>query len=395
MAAPLQGVKVVDLSRALAGPYCTMMLGDLGAEVIKIEMPGRGDDTRGWGPPFLQGESAYYLAVNRNKKSVTLNLRSARGRDILFKFIHNADVLVENFSAGTMNKLGLSYDRVREVNPRIIYCSISGFGQSGPDYQKPAYDLILQGRGGWMSFTGPVGGPPTKVGIAIADLTSGMFAAYAIMVALFHRERTGEGQMIDTSLLDGQVALLTFQAGSYFATGKAPTWMGNRHPMLTPYEPYETADGYVNVAVGNEAMWQRFCQALNLEHLVDDERFRRNSDRLRHREELEAVLSARFRQFKSEEILSILDAAEIPCGPINNLEQVFNDPQVQYLGLHQKVEHPTIGQLDLTGIPYRFSATPGEIRLPPPLLGQHTEEVLIAMGFSGEEIEALRRAGDI
>ena len=395
MAAPLQGIKVVDLSRALAGPYCTMMLGDLGADVIKIEMPGRGDDTRGWGPPFLNGEAVYYLSVNRNKKSVTLNLRSERGKKILFKLIKGADVLVENFSAGTMAKLGLPYDRVRDVNPRIVYCSISGFGQSGPDCQKPAFDLILQGRGGWMSFTGPVGGPPTKVGIAIADLASGMFAAYAILAALFCRERTGVGQMIDTSLLDGQVALLTFQAGAYFATGRAPTWIGNRHPMLTPYEPFETADGYVNVAVGNDAIWQRFCRALSLEHLIDDERFRRNADRIEHREELEAILSERFRQFTSAEMLGILEAADVPCGPINNLEQVFNDPQVQHLGLHQSVEHPTIGKLDVTGIPYRFSATPGEIRLPPPLLGQHTEEVLTALRYGREDIEALRRDGDI
>lgn len=246
-----------------------------------------------------------------------------------------------------------------------------------------------------MSFTGPVGGPPTKVGIAIADLASGMFAAYAILAALFYRERTGLGQMVDTSLLDGQVALLTFQAGAYFATGRAPTWIGNRHPMLTPYEPFETADGYVNVAVGNDAIWQRFCRALSLEHLIDDERFRRNADRIEHREELEAILSERFRQFTSAEMLRILEAADVPCGPINNLEQVFNDPQVQHLGLHQKVEHPTIGELDLTGIPYRFSATPGEIRLPPPLLGQHTEEVLTALGYGREDIEALRRDGDI
>ncbi len=390
---PLEGIKVLDLTRALAGPYCSMMLGDMGADVLKVEMPRTGDETRAWGPPFINGESGYFLSVNRNKKGMTLNLKDERGKEILAKLTARSDVVLQNFSPGTLEKLGFDYARMQALNPRIVYCAISGFGQSGPAANKAAYDQILQGLGGLMSITGPVGGPPIKVGVPIADIVSGMFAAYAVMVALFHRERTGLGQMIDTSLLDGQVALLTFQAQRYFITGKAPGWGGNRHPLIAPYELFKTKDSYVNIAVGNDSLWARFCQALGLEQYVADARFRTNPDRLANREALTAIIEERFSQFTTEEIVAILDKVGVPSGAVHNLAEVFADPQVAHLGLEQVIAHPTVGALHQTGIPYRFSETPGEIRLPPPLLGQHTGEVLRELGYSTEDAERLRQEG--
>ncbi len=270
---PLAGVKVVDLTRVMVGPYCTMMLGDLGADVVKIEIPGRGDDTRHWGPPFLDTESVYYLSVNRNKRSIALDLKQDAAKEVLWRLIDDADVLVENFSPGTLDRLGFGYEMVKERKAEIVYAAISGFGQSGPDYQRTAYDLIVQGTSGMMSITGHPGGPPTRLGVPIADIGGGMFAAYAIVAALFDRERTGEGSYVDVSMLGGQVALLTYQAGLYLSTGATPGQLGNAHPMIAPYDTFRTADGYVNIAVGNNALWERFCTALALTHLLEDERF--------------------------------------------------------------------------------------------------------------------------
>jgi crotonobetainyl-CoA:carnitine CoA-transferase CaiB-like acyl-CoA transferase len=393
MAAPLEGIRVLDLTRALAGPFCTVMLADMGADVVKVETPGKGDDSRGWGPPFQGGESSYFLSLNRNKRSITLNLKQRAGQQVFRRLLERADILIENFSPGTMERLGFSYETVRQIRPDIIYCSISGFGQIGPSAQKPAYDLILQGMGGIMSITGPVGGPPTKVGVAIADTVAGMFAAYAIALALYHRQLTGQGQYIDTSLLDGMVAILTFQAARYFATGIPPAPEGNRHPNIAPYESLATADGYINVAVGNEAIWSRFCAALGLEQVQKDPRFATNAQRLAHRDELVAILEERTRQYESPYLLQLLEEAGVPAGPIRNLKELFEDPQVEVLGLKQQVQHPSAGTITLTGIPYRFSATPGSIRRPPPRLGEHTIEVLSELGYTQAEIERLREEG--
>lgn len=393
MSGPLTGVRVLDLTRALAGPYCSMMLGDMGADVLKVEIPKTGDETRAWGPPFVNGESGYFLSVNRNKRGMTLNLKDARGQEILAKLMARADVALQNFSPGTMEKLGFAYQRIKALNPRIVYCAISGFGQSGPSAGKAAYDQILQGLGGLMSVTGPVGGPPIKVGVPIADIASGMFAAYAVMVALFHRERTGQGQMIDTSLLDGQVALLTFQAQRYFLSGQAPGWGGNCHPLIAPYELFKTKDSYINVAVGNDSLWARFCQALGLEQYMNDPRFKANPDRLANREALVAIIEKRFSRSPTAEIVPLLTGVGVPVGAVHNLAEVFADPQVAHLGLEQVMQHPTVGALHQTGIPYRFSESPGALRLPPPLLGQHTDEVLQDLGHGPGEIGRLRQEG--
>ncbi len=395
MSAPLAGLTVLDLTRALAGPYCSMMLGDMGADVLKVEMPRTGDETRAWGPPFVSGESGYFLSVNRNKRGMTLNLKDARGKAILEKLVARADVLLQNFSPGTLEKLGFPFERLQALNPRLIYCAISGFGQTGPFAVKAAYDQILQGMGGLMSLTGPVEGPPTKVGIPIADIVSGMFAAYAVMVALLHRERTGRGQMIDTSLLDGQVALLTFQAQRYFLDGKAPGRGGNCHPVIAPYELFKTKDSYINVAAGNNSLWSRFCQALGLTQYVEDPRFRGNPERVANRAALVAIIEERFSRSTTAEIVALLDAVGVPCGAVQNLAEVFADPQVTHLGLAPLMQHPSVGPLHQTGLPYRFSDSPGELRLPPPLLGQHTTEVLEGLGYGREAIDTFRQEGVI
>jgi formyl-CoA transferase len=386
----LTGIRVVDLTRVMSGPYCTMMLADMGADVIKIEQPGKGDDTRAWGPPFIEGESAYYLSVNRNKRSITLNLKSEAARAILWRLIDSADVLVENFSPGTATRLGFGYEAVRARRPAIVYCSISGFGQQGPARDRTAYDLIVQGMSGLMSVTGPVGGEPTKFGVPIADIAAGMFGAYAIVSALFHRERTGEGQYIDTSMLGGQLALLTYQAAIYFATGETPRSTGNAHPIVAPYETFKTRDGYVNIACGNDAIWSRFCDAMGLEHLRDDPRFASNAGRITNLPALAALIEEAFSSYDTAEIVHRLDAASVPCGPIYTLPEVFSDPQVRYYRLRQSVGHPTLGEIDQIGFPFQLSRTPCEIRHAPPILGQHTEDVLRELGYQPEEIADYR-----
>jgi formyl-CoA transferase len=396
MSQPLTGVRVLDLTRAMTGPYCTLMLGDMGADVIKVEIPGRGDEARGWGPPFVEGgESAYFLSVNRNKRSITLDLRSEAGKEVAWRLIEWADVLVENFSPGTMERLGLGADAARARNPRLVFCSISGFGQTGPGRDKTAYDVIVQGMSGLMSITGMEDGPPIKFGVPIADITAGMFAAFAVVNGLYQRERTGEGTRVDTSMLGAEVALLTWQAGSYFATGQAPRREGNKHAIITPYSTYPTGDGYVNVAVGNDNLWQRFCEALGWEDLLADPRFTTNRDRRTNRAELEAIIEERFGQTTTAAIVATLEPVGVPCGPIYDIAQVFADPRTQHLELERRVEHPTAGSVQQTGFPYRLSPGDCAIRRPPPLLGQHTDEVLAELGYDAAAIARLRAAAAV
>jgi crotonobetainyl-CoA:carnitine CoA-transferase CaiB-like acyl-CoA transferase len=396
-AAPLKGITVIDLTRVMTGPYATMMLGDLGADVIKVELPGKGDDTRLWGPPFVQGEASYFLTVNRNKRSIALNLKSDGGREILWKLIDSADVLVENFSPGTMDRLGFGFDAVHERNASLIYASISGFGQTGPSRSRTAYDLIVQGMSGMMSVTGEEGGMPTKLGIPIADIAAGMFSAYAIAGALYGRERDLErlGHKVDTSMLGGQVALLTYQAGIYFTTGQTPTMLGNRHPIITPYDTFPTADGYVNIAVGNDAIWVRFCNAMGLEAERDDPRFRTNADRCEHREVLYGILNEMFSRHITEEVVSILDKAAVPCGPIHDVAEVIADPQLEDQHLVRTVPHATLGEVQVTGMPYHFDGAAPDIRYGPPILGEHSESILSSLGYSPAEVESLVQSGAV
>ncbi|HBK78750.1 MAG TPA: hypothetical protein DDZ83_03540 [Nitrospinae bacterium] len=396
MAGALQGIRVLDLTRILSGPYCTMMLGDMGADVIKVENPEGGDDTRGWGPPFLNGVSTYYISINRNKKSLTLNLKHEKGKEILADLIRRSDVVAENFRPGTLDKLGFAWEEIQRINPRAILTSVSGFGHTGPRASEPGFDIVIQGEGGLMSITGEPDGPPTKVGASVADIVAGMLAAQGTILALYHREKTGRGQKVDISMLDGQVALLTYHANSYFATGNIPPRRGNKHPSITPYETYTCADGYLNLGVGNDSLWQRFCDSMELSEIRDDPRFAVNTDRVKNREALAGLLVPLFADLKVAPTLAALKEAGIPCGPINDLSQVFSEPQVIARDMVLDMDVPEAGPTKLTGVPIKLSETPGAVEIPPPSLGQHTEEILDSLlGIGASARRALRDGGVI
>jgi len=389
---PLAGIRVLDLTRVVAGPYCSMFLGDLGAEVVKVEQPEAGDDTRGWGPPFAGGESAYYLCINRNKQSLTLDLKSNRAVEVLRELAKVADVIIENFRPGTMERLGLGEKELRELNPRLIYASLTGFGADGPMSDWPGYDLIVQAWGGLMSITGTPDGEPVKVGVAIIDLVAGLMLGKAITAALFAREKIGVGQRIDTSLLEAEVASLINVGSNYLVGGKIPTRWGNAHPNIVPYQNFKTSDGYLVIGVASEVIWKRFCQAIGRGDLTGDPRFANNSKRVENRAELIALLSEIFLQRNNETWFELLTDAEVPCAPVQSIDQVFQAPQVLHRDMLMEVEHPTAGKVRMAGIPVKFSVTPASVRMPPPLLGEHNSAVLENwLGMSADAIEKLKR----
>ncbi|HJR59384.1 MAG TPA: CoA transferase [Vicinamibacterales bacterium] len=391
---PLDGITVLDFTRVLSGPYCTMQLADMGARVIKIEQPGAGDDTRAWGPPFVHGESAYFLSINRNKESLTLDLKKPAAARVLDALLANADVLVENFRPGTMARLGLAYEQLAQRLPRLVYCSISGFGQTGPRTKEPGYDAVVQAEGGLMSITGAADGQPFRLGVAISDIVSGMFAAQGVAFALLARARTGKGQLVDVGMLDATAALLTYQAGIYFATGRTPGRMGNRHPTIVPYETFEASDGDFVIAVGNDEQWRRFCQATELSALALDERFVTNRARVANYESLRPLLGERLRARTREDWVARLRPVGVPCGSVRDVAEVLQDPHLEARGMIQEVEHAVAGAMRVTGVPIKLSDTPGSVRTSPPALGQHTVEILSEdAGLSAAEIETLRADG--
>lgn len=400
---PLDNIRILDITRAMAGPYCTMMLGDLGADVIKVERPDSGDESRGWGPPFVgkaygpyPGESAYFMAANRNKRSLTVNIQTSEGQEIIRQLAGISDVLVENYRTGVLDQMGLGYHDLHSLYPKLIYCSISGYGRTGPFAEHPGYDAILQAEGGMMSITGPVDGPPSKVGIPIIDITSGMFAATSILAALHARHLTGEGQLVDISLFDSHIALLANAASNYLVGGEPPRRLGNAHPNITPYEAFPARDGWFILGAANERQWGTLCDMLGRPDLKTDCRFATNGDRVANREALVDELNEIFSSRDVKDWLADLIKAGLPCGAINSIPQVFAHPQAQARDMTLESEHPTAGTVRLTGFPYKLSQTPAEIHRPPPLLGQHTEEVLTTLlDYSPESVASLRDKGAI
>ena len=412
---PLAGIRVVDCSAVLAGPYCTMLLADLGADVIKIEPP-EGDGTRGWGPPWVGSAqdgtqtAAYYLAVNRNKRSIRLDLKAPEGKAVLRRLLEDADVFIENFRVGGLARLGFGDDVLAELNPDLVHLAVSGYGPTGPDAQKPGYDFVIQAQGGLMSITGARdadGGSPTKVGVAISDVVTGLFATVSVLAGLLARERSaradaaaggahdGRGQRIDVSLLGATLAVLVNQAQNAFVSGRAPGRLGNAHPNIVPYETFATADGELALAVGSERQWARFCELLGTPDLRDDERFAVNGARVVNRAVLRPMLAERFTTRTTAEWLALLDEAEIPCGAINDINAAFAMPQAQALGMDAVVEHPVLGAIRQAGVPFTLSATPATIRTAPPLLGEHSREILGELGYEPATIDALAAAGVI
>jgi formyl-CoA transferase len=405
MPGPLEGVRVLDLTRVLAGPWAAQNLADLGAEVIKLERPKKGDDSRAFGPPWLKdaqgrdtSESAYFASANRGKKSLTLDLAHPRGQAIARELAAKCDVLLENFKFGDLDRYGLGYSQLREVNPGLIYCSVTGFGHTGPWRERPGYDFMIQGMGGLMSVTGErddrPGGGPQKAGIPIADLITGMYASIAVCAALAHRANTGVGQHLDLALFDSLVAVLANQGGNYLATGKPPGRLGNDHPNIAPYQVFRTADGSLILACGNDNLFRKFCEVAGCLALADDARFASNGKRVENRVELTRLLNEVFLKRPTKEWIARLEAAGVPCGPINDLSQVFSEPQALARGLRMELPHPSAGKVSLVRSPMRFSQTPVEHGVPPPMLGQHTDEVLMSLlDKTASEVAALRSAG--
>ncbi|HSM95419.1 MAG TPA: CaiB/BaiF CoA-transferase family protein [Rhizomicrobium sp.] len=402
----LSHIRVLDLSRVLAAPFATQILGDLGAEVIKVEKPGEGDETRAFGPPFLKeengnrGDATYFLTANRNKKSVAIDFAKPEGAALVRQLARRAHVVVENFKTGTLAKYGLDYEALKKENPALIYCSLTGFGHTGPYKDKAGYDYLIQGMGGLMSITGqPDGSPgaePMKVGVAISDLVTGLYAANAIQAALIHQARTGEGQSIDMALFDCQAAALANQAMNYLAGGMVPTRLGNAHPNIVPYQVFATSDGHLILAVANDGQFRRFCKAAGLEHLSGDQRYATNAERVGRREEIVALLTPVFAKRSTADWIAALEMANVPCGPINRIDQVFADPQAVARGLAVTMPHSAAGSVRLAANPLRLEKTPPEYRLPPPLLGQHTGEILSqVLGLGSAEIDALAKSGTV
>jgi len=391
---PLQNIRVLDLSRVLAGPYCTMVLGDLRAEVIKVEPPD-GDETRGWGPPFAGGESAYYLCVNRNKRGMVVDLKTEAGRNILRELAMQSDVLVENFRPGTLKKFGLDFETLHEIHPRLVYCSISGFGQTGTLREKSGYDFMIQAMGGIMSVTGEPEGEPMKVGVAAADLFAGQNAVISILSALQARMMTGEGQYIDIALFDSQLGWLANVASNFLISGRNPKRYGNAHANIVPYQSFQASDGWFVVAVGNDKQFEALCRLIEIPELSSNSKFAANSARVENREELISILKPIFMKKTVDEWLALI-GGQFPCGPIHNLEQVFSMPHVKEREMLVEMEHPTIGALPLVGSPLKMGGTPVEYRLPPPLMGEHTKEILTSLlGFSNKKVAALTENGCI
>ncbi|HBP86045.1 MAG TPA: CoA transferase [Gammaproteobacteria bacterium] len=400
----LSHIRVLDLSRVLAGPWCTQILADLGADVIKIERPGSGDDTRQWGPPFASvdgggnEESLYFLATNRGKRSMTLDLSDSRGQKVVHELAAHCDVVVENFKVGALARYGLDYETLKGINPSLVYCSITGFGQTGPYADRAGYDFMIQAMGGLMSVTGEAedvaGTNPQKVGVAIADLVTGLYSANAIQTALIHRERTGQGQYIDMALLDCQVAILANQAMTYLAAGQTPVRMGNAHPNIVPYQVFETQDGHIILAVGNDGQFRRFCELADQPHLALDPRFVANRGRVKHRAQLVEALALLMKRKNTDDWLNLLEPEGIPCGRINSIDETLNDPQVLHRQMRTQALHSSLGQINLLGSPLKLSETPGEVRRAPPVLGEDTDQVLReVLGYEDSAISALQADG--
>ena len=390
---PLQDIKVIDFSQILAGPFCTMLLADMGADVVKIEKPNGGDDTRRYGPPFIEGESAAFLTLNRNKRSIVLDLKSEQGIAIVRRMLEDADVMIHNFRPGVVDRMGLAYEDVSALNPAIVYCTVSGFGTTGPYSSRAGFDLVAQGMSGLMSINGFPGAPPAKVGVPMADLNTGMFCAYGILTAYINRLTTGQGQHVDASLIESGIAYTLYESATYFATGEVAGPLGSAHRMIAPYQAFATQDGYINIGAANQNNWERMCRAVGREDLLDDDRFASNPERMVSIDALTPIMEETFRTQTTAHWVEVLENAGVPCGPIYNIEQVYADPHVQSRDMSVELEHPKSGSIRNIGVPVKLSDTPGSVRTPAPLLGQHSDEVLAQYGYADGDIAAFKDAG--